>query len=169
MGTNFNFQEKSDGESLLFVFEGSIDEDVTFPTSAPGKYKNIFIDLKGVKTINSVGIREWLNWLKPIAEVSQVILMKCPKALVFQLNMVEGFLPKNGLVKSFYVPYFCEKCDKEENVLFTVGTEIVLSAAGPKINFNVKDAKLCSEAACEMEMDASEAKYFQFLKRMSQP
>lgn len=167
MSANFSFQEKTDGDSLLFVFEGQIDEDVQFPGVDTTKFKKVFIDLKGVKAINSVGIREWLNWLKPVSEQAQIILMKCPKALVFQLNMVEGFLPKNGLVKSFYVPFYCEKCDKEENVLFNVGAEVQVTPAGAKVNFNVKDAKLCAEAACEMEMDAAEAKYFQFLKRMA--
>lgn len=164
---DFKFQEKTDGENLLLVFEGVIDEDVKFPAVDTGKFKKVFIDLKGVKSINSVGIREWLNWMKPLSDKAQLVFMKTPKALVLQMNMVEGFLPKNGFVKSFYVPFYCEKCDKEENVLFSVGQEIELSPGDYKIKFDIATAKLCPEPPCEMEMDASEAKYFQFLKRVA--
>lgn len=164
---DFKVQEKSDGENLLLVFEGVIDEDVKFPAVDTGKYKKVFIDLKAVKSINSVGIREWLNWMKPLSDNAQIVFMKTPKALVLQMNMVEGFLPKSGFVKSFFVPFYCEKCDKEENVLFTIGHEIELSPAGYKVNFDIASAKLCANPPCEMEMDASEAKYFQFLKRMA--
>ncbi len=164
---DFKVHEKTDGDNLLLVFEGVIDEDVVFPAVDTGTYKKVFIDLKGVKSINSVGIREWLNWMKPLSEKAQLVFMKAPKALVLQMNMVEGFLPKTGFVKSFYVPFYCERCDKEESVLFSVGQEIELSRGAYKVKFDIASAKLCAEQACEMEMDASEAKYFQFLKRMA--
>lgn len=163
---DFRVLEKADGANLLFVFEGPIDEDVQFPPMDTSKYKVLFVDLKGVTAINSVGIREWLNWIKPLTEKVQVVLMKCPKPLVFQLNMVEGFLPKNAVVKSFFVPFYCEKCDKEENILFNVGQEVQLSPGSYKLNYDLNAMKSCKEAACELEMDATEAKYFQFLKKM---
>ena len=163
--SDFKAQQKSTPQGLTLVFEGSIDEDVKFPAIDPAIHPNVRIELQGVKTINSVGIREWLNWIRPLSEAARITLVRCPKALVFQLNMVEGFLPKSGRVESFYVPYFCEKCDKEQNVLFTVGKEASAGPAGPAVNFDLAAAKLCPEAACELEMDASEAKYFQFLKK----
>lgn len=164
---DFKVQEKTEGDNLLLMFEGVIDEDVKFPVVDTSKFKKVFIDLKAVKSINSVGIREWLNWMKPLAEQAQLVFMKTPKALVLQMNMVEGFLPKNGFVKSFFVPFYCEACDKEEHVLFNVGQEVELSPGNYKVNFDVETAKLCTTSPCKMEMDASEAKYFQFLKRMA--
>ncbi len=165
--TDFKAHEKPDGENLVLTFEGVIDEEVKFPNVDAVKFKQVQIDLKGVRSINSVGIREWLNWIRPVSTVSQVVFIKTPKALVFQMNMVEGFLPKNGVVQSFFVPFYCETCDKEENVLFTVGKEVQVQGGNYKINFDVKAANLCGKSDCDMEMDASEAKYFQFLKRMS--
>ncbi len=164
--SDFKFQEKTDGEALLLIFEGVIDEESKFPAVDTIKNKRVMIDLKGIRSINSVGIREWLNWVRPVSENAQLVFLKTPKALVFQMNMVEGFLPKNGTVKSFYVPFYCEACDKEENVLFTVGQEVQVSGGEYKITFDVKKANLCGKPNCDMEMDASEAKYFQFLKRM---
>jgi hypothetical protein len=165
--SDFKFQEKTDGEALLLIFEGVIDEESKFPAVDGNKHKRVMVDLKGIRSINSVGIREWLNWIRPLSETSQVVFLKTPKALVFQMNMVEGFLPKNGTVKSFYVPFYCEACDKEENVLFTVGQEVQVAGGNYTITYDVKKANLCGKADCEMEMDASEAKYFQFLKKMA--
>jgi ABC-type transporter Mla MlaB component len=165
--STFKFQKSVDAEGLAIALEGSIDEDVQFPPVEASKFKTVRIDLGGVKTINSVGIREWLNWIRPIGEQARVVLRRCPKALVFQLNMVEGFLPKGGFVESFEVPFFCEKCDTEKNALFTVGKEVVAGPSGPKVNFDLKAAKLCAETPCGLEIDASEAKYFQFLKKLS--
>jgi hypothetical protein len=163
--SDFKYQEKTDGESLLLIFEGVIDEESKFPPVDPAKNKRIMIDLKGIRSINSVGIREWLNWIRPLSETAQIVFLHTPKALVFQMNMVEGFLPKTATVKSFYVPFYCEACDKEENVLFTVGKEVQVTDGNYKITFDVKTANLCGKPNCEMEMDASEAKYFQFLKK----
>ena len=165
--SQFKFQQAETPTGLTLTFEGDIDEDVEFPKIDAAKYKAIRVELGLVKAINSVGIREWLNWIRPLADVSRVTLAHCPKALVFQLNMVEGFLPKGGVVDSFYVPFFCEKCDKELNVLFTVGKEVQAGAASPGLAFDLEAAGLCKENACELEMDASEAKYFQFLKKIS--
>ena len=162
----FKSEQAQQGNDLVLKFTGTIDEDVEFPAveGAPG---NIRIDLQGVKSINSVGIREWLNWIKPLSEKSKIVLENCPKPLVFQLNMVEGFLPKNGTITSFYVPYFCEKCDTEKDVLFKVGEHVTIGGGNYEVKFDVKTAKLCDCDPSEMELDATESKYFQFLKRIS--
>jgi hypothetical protein len=167
--SEFKAHETPEGDKLRLAFEGTIDEDVVFPPVDASKFKTIVLDLKNVKSINSVGIREWLNWIRPLAEKSDFVLENCPKAVVFQFNMVEGFLPPRSTVSSFYVPFYCEKCDKEDSVLFNVGKEIKAAGGKVEIAFDVKTAAICEDKAnaanCEMEMDVTEAKYFQFLKR----
>jgi hypothetical protein len=165
--SEFKVQQKTEGANLHLILNGNIDEDVQFPIIDTTGISVLLVDLKEVKAINSVGIREWLNWIRPLSEKAKIELFNCPKALVFQLNMVEGFLPKGGVVKSFFVPFFCEKCDREENILFTLGKEIEAAGGNYAVKFNIQDANLCKEPACEMAMDATEAKYFQFLKKMA--
>lgn len=164
---NFSVQQKINGKELLLSLSGAIDEDVQFPVLNLGGIEQVLFDLKDVKSINSVGIREWLNWVKPISEQSQLSLKNCPKALVFQFNMVEGFLPKGAKVQSLYVPFFCEKCDKEENILFSFGKELKVEAGALKLDYDIASFNLCKEADCELAMDVTEAKYFHFVKRMS--
>jgi hypothetical protein len=161
--SEFKSTSNENGSNVTLAFQGTIDEDVEFPSVATGKYSTITLDLKGVKAINSVGIREWLNWIRPLAESSKFVLENCPKAMVFQFNMVEGFLPPKSQVSSFFVPFYSESADQEENVLFHVGKEVTSTGGNIAINYDPKAAKL--GGVDDMEMDVTEGKYFQFLKR----
>ncbi len=161
--SEFKSTAKADGANLTLALIGTIDEDVEFPVVEGGKFQTITLDLKGVKAINSVGIREWLNWIRPLAETAQFILENCPKAMVFQFNMVEGFLPPQSRVASFYVPFYSESADQEENVLFKVGQEVTAIGGNIAINYDPKAANL--GGVDDMEMDVTEGKYFQFLRR----
>ena len=161
--SEFKSNTVEDSTNLTLQFSGTIDEDVEFPSVEPGKYHQINLDLKGIKAINSVGIREWLNWIRPLADQSKFVLENCPKAMVFQFNMVEGFLPPGSRVSSFFVPFYSESADQEENVLFQVGKEVTNDGGNISIKYDPKAAQL--GGVDDMEMDVTEGKYFQFLKR----
>ncbi len=167
--SGFKVGQSTDGSELTLTLSGTIDEDVQFPAINLTPIKQITFDLKDVKSINSVGIREWLNWIKPMSEKCQITMKNCPKTLVFQFNMVEGFLPKGSRVASLYVPFFCEKCDLEESILFNVGQEVQVKDSAVNIKFDLSKIKPCKVdvADCELTMDVTEAKYFHFLKRGS--
>lgn len=165
--SEFKSSQRVEGQNLVLSFEGTIDEDVAFPAIDLKGAQQVVLDLQGVRTINSVGIREWLNWITPLSEKTDLVLKNCPKALVFQFNMVEGFLPARAKVVSFYVPYYCEKCDKEENVLFTTGQDVVSDDGRVVVNKKVQSGCNCADGDCGLEMDVTEAKYFQFVKKQS--
>ena len=158
--SEFKSTPTENGANLRLAFAGTIDEDVEFPAIEAGKYQSITLDLSAIKAINSVGFREWLNWIRPLAEKSDFVLENCPKAMVFQFNMVEGFLPPRSKVASFFVPFYSEGEDKEANVLFTVGKEVTANGGSVSINYDPKAAGMPDD----MEMDVTESKYFQFLK-----
>ena len=82
----------------------------------------------------------------------------CPKVIVDQINMVDGFLPTNGKVKSFFVPYFNDDAGSEKNVLFRYGTEFTEGQINPP-------ASVTDDQGNAMEMDVIESKYFKFIKR----
>lgn len=165
--SEFKYTQRVEGGKLILALEGAIDEDVSFPSVDTSTHKAVELDLKSIKTINSVGIREWLNWIRPIAESAELILSNCPKALVFQFNMVEGFLPARAKVVSFYVPFFCEECDREENLLFTLGQDIVVKDGQPVVIADLGNRTKCDSGRCALEMDVTEAKYFQFVRKLA--
>ena len=163
--TEFKFLQKFEGSTLKLAFEGSIDEDAKFPLVDTSRIEKVIIDLNGIRAINSVGIREWLTWIRAFGAKAEVVFDRCPKSIVFQLNMVDGFLPPKATVSSFFVPYFCDKCGYEGSHLLSVGKDVVATAKGIVINFDAKSKAGCTQEPCEIEMDVTEAKYFQFLKR----
>ena len=146
-----------DGKTLL-NFCGQIDEDANFP-EVQDWGSEVFIDLKEVTAINSIGIRAWIMWFANL-ESTQLIFMNCPKALVMQMNMVEGFLPAQSKVESLQVPFYCEDCDEEVDVIFHVGKEIQVS--GEEVTLHFDKSSICS-GDCDPELDVSEAKFFRFL------
>ena len=101
--------------------------------------------------------REWIKWIGT-ASGAQVQYFDCPKIIVDQINMVQGFLPPQGRVESFYVPFYSDDTGSEKNVLFTFGKEY-----GDGGLTNIPEVK--DDAGQAMEMDVVEAKYFKFLKK----
>lgn len=151
----FEVKKEQSGAQVKMKLVGIIDEDVDFKEFSVSQVPDLAIDLQDLKSINSCGIREWIKWLSENAS-GKIELHNCPKVIVDQINMVEGFLPKNGKVLSFYVPYFNEENGSEKNVLFKLGTEFTDSGVNPPASVKDDDGQ-------PMEMDVIEAKYFKFI------
>ena len=152
------FQCKIDrqGSKLTLQLGGIIDEDADFAPLTLDGAQEVQIDMDGIRSINSCGIREWIKWIgtNPSAKV---VYAKCPKVIVDQMNMVDGFLPTSAKVDSFYVPYYHEDSGSEKNILFRYGVEFKEGQVQPP--GEVKD-----ESGNTMEMDIIESKYFKFIK-----
>lgn len=146
-----------EGAKLNLNIAGTIDEDADFSTIPIAGNAEIELNLQNLKSINSCGIREWIQWMGTAAG-AKITFALCPKVIVDQINMVDGFLPANGSVASFFVPYYNDDSGAEKNVLFTYGKEFTESAVNPP-----KDIK--DDEGNPMEMDVIEAKYFKFLKK----
>lgn len=144
------------GNSVKCILVGDINEDVLFDMNVFSGVSRVDIDLKNVSGINSCGIREWVKWMQA-AKATPLYFFECPKVFIDQVNMVDGFLPPNGKIMSFYVPYFCEESESEKIVLYTFGKEYDDSGLRPPRE--VKD-----DRGMMMEMDVIAAKYFKFLK-----
>lgn len=153
----FDVKMNKNGDKLAIQMSGSIDEDVDFQQYSLVGTQQIDIDMNGIQSINSCGIREWIKWIGSGAG-AQITYNNCPKVIVDQINMVDGFLPTNAKVNSFFVPYYNENLGSEKNVLFRYGQEFKEGAFTPPAE--VKD-----DAGEVMEMDVIESKYFKFIKK----
>ena len=136
---------------------GVIDEDARFEDFKIVGAPALNINMSGVKSINSCGIREWIVWIGTAGSVT-IELHECPKVIVDQINMVQGFLPPQGKVASFFVPYYSEETGSEKAVLYRFGKEF--SDKGLQGVPDVKD-----DTGQPMEIDVVEAKYFKFLQK----
>jgi hypothetical protein len=155
---SFEIQQEQQPSGLYLKFIGGIDEEAQFPElKLSGR---VTIDLSGVSAINSIGIRSWIRWFSALGDGVAIEFIYCPKALVMQMNMVEGFLPAQAKVKSLQVPFYCEECDEEKDVMFEVGKHITI--VGDQVKLNYDKATICG-GGCDPELDVSEIKYFRFL------
>jgi hypothetical protein len=155
--SKFDVKMNKAGEKLNVVMAGTIDEDADFTQLSLSGAGQIEIQMSGLKSINSCGIREWIKWMST-APAANITFNECPKVIVDQINMVDGFLPTNAKVQSFFVPYYNDDSGAEKNVLFRLGTEFTETNVAPPAE--VKD-----EDGNPMEMDVIESKYFKFIKK----
>jgi hypothetical protein len=153
----FDIKIDKAGEKYNVVLAGSIDEDVDFTQVNLAGAGQIEIEMADLKSINSCGIREWIKWLGT-APAANITFKECPKVIVDQINMVDGFLPANAKVQSFFVPYYNDEAGSEKNILFRFGTEFTENMVNPPEA--VKD-----DEGNSMEMDVIESKYFKFIKK----
>ena len=91
------FEVKKDQREgkVLLKFRGLIDEEAVFP-EVEDLGGDVFVDLEQVRAISSIGIRAWILWFTE-QETTSFTFINCPKSLVMQMNMVEGFLPSLSL------------------------------------------------------------------------
>lgn len=154
MSSNINL--KKTGDEIILELSGPIYEEFELSKEALSGSQKIIVDFEKVTAINSCGIREWIRSISN-HQNCEIIYKNCPKTIVDQINMVAGFLPQNGRVESFFVPYFSEETNEEKSVLFIFGKEF----DHDKINL---PTSIVDSQNNPMELDVFESKYFYFLK-----
>jgi anti-anti-sigma regulatory factor len=152
--------EQQDEETSLVKLTGFLDEE--------NKLKRLvekipagtaIIDLAGVERINSLGIRDWVNWMAALEQKgTRPVLVSCSPAIVAQINLVKNFTG-HGAVKSFQVPYHCRECD-EDKVIVVETSEMSSPTAPPP-------AVRCGSCERDMDVDEMPESYFAFLGQVS--
>lgn len=147
-------QDNENGVCVVH-FSGSIDEDADFSPLSDLKTTRVLFDFNKIKTINSCGIREWVNFVHAFNETAEIIYVQCPQVIIEQINMVAGFVRPGAVIESFYAPYFCSSCDAEKRIL--IKTKQVKNSEAP--------AQCCDVCKSDLEFDALEKQYFFFMQR----
>jgi anti-anti-sigma regulatory factor len=116
------------------------------------------INLAGVERINSIGARDWVNWLASLeARGIRPVLVACSPAVVAQLNRIKNFAG-NGTIKSFQVPYRCTGCDQEKLNLVNVS-----DMKAPKLK---PPECACESCGARMTVVDESGTYFAFLHQL---
>ncbi len=151
------------GGVTYLKLSGVIDEDNELfdllDRIGPG---TVVINLAEIERINSCGVRDWVNWLGRLEKKgAKVVLVECSPAIVAQINLVSNFTG-NGIVKSFYAPYFCPSCNLEKVLLIEM--EEMKAMDRPK-------APVCRCDECDgiMDFDDMEESYFAFVATAKDP
>ena len=156
--SSFKYSEEFVDDAHMIHFSGDIDEDSVFDDIKLSQKKKVILDFQNITGINSCGIREWIKLMKTVPSDSHVTCIHCQKEIIDQANMIDGFFPDNTFISSFYIPYFCESCNEQTNILATRDDE-------PN-KVPVPDQETACHNCGEMaEIDIIEKTYFKFIKK----
>ena len=139
------------GDRTVVSIRGVVDENVDLSALAPLTGR-VEVDLSGVRRFNSTGVRNWVDAIRPLGDRAQVTFVACSSAVVFQLNMISGFLGR-GRLESFFGPMRCDPCDAEVDHLF-LRTEC--EDGLPPVR--------CATCGRDLELDDDEDQYLLFLR-----
>lgn len=140
-------------------FSGEIDENADFTELRRRLAGSVVFHLADVRRINSCGVREWVNFVRDIPNVTDLTFTHCSPAIVTQLNMIYNFRGK-AKVRSFYAPYLCESCQREEEKLLDVQSQFPNGELDELPEFS------CSNCSEPMEFDDLPERYLSFLTEL---
>lgn len=144
-----------DTERTRIVIKGDITEATSFDDLLPQMVGRVDFDLSQVRYMNSLGVREWVQFLRK-ANVQGYEFHACSSSFILQASMVEGVLGR-GTVTSFFAPYHCGECDRQEEKLLQ--SAAVLAANYEPPTFNCPD---CTNE--HMILDDIPERYLAFLR-----
>ncbi len=137
-------------------FFGEIDENADFRDLLRHLEGRVVFDLSDVRRMNSMGVREWINFVGRLPNVDSLTFSRCSIAIVTQLNMIHNFRG-NATIRSFYAPYTCDGCNNEEEKLIYVIIDF------PKGDADHVPPHSCSACRAEMMLDDLPERYLSFL------
>ena len=159
----FSVTSETTEDSVLLRFSGYINEDADFEHVPVLDTKSVYLDLESVDGTNSLGLKKWILWITEAAKKNQFVLDKCPSYVVQQMSILQGFVPRGARINSIFVPYYCEGCGNEEQVLHENGSGFSTGTADSKPGYVLKEGVICKQCSQGMEPDILPESYFKFL------
>ncbi len=134
---------------------GDFDETADLRELASALWGPVAIDLGGIRRINSAGVREWIEFVRNLPDVTELRLVGCSKVSVAQLNLIDNFCGP-ARVESFWAPYCCA-CGNEREILLEARDAC---GGGP---CSLTAPPVMCECGQVMELDELPDRYFLFL------
>ena len=140
------------------VLAGAIDEtaalDELLQRATGGR---LALDLAGIAFINSLGVRDWIRMQSNATRGGiHVELRRVSEPIIHQLNMIIA-TRGTARVTSFFAPYACDACGREESLLVdAVANAALLQRLQPPV-------MKCPECGADMAFNDFPERYFSFL------
>jgi hypothetical protein len=156
----YKIQTSSSSSPTVFL-EGDITEDAKWHFESLQEdlspYTSIAFDFEKVRFINSLGVKNWVLFLRTLeAHISPISFKKCPPFIIHHINMIPSFKGQ-ARIESFYVTYLCPKCRETTRHLFFVPKDINPVTKRP-------NPPKCHKEGALLESEELEDEYFQFLE-----
>ena len=114
-------------------------------------------NFKNVSSINSCGVRAWINFLRDAEGGRKISFEECTPEVVSQINMIPNF-KGSASIKSVYAGYFCDACENHSLQLFQEGSNLPTD-----MNIDLPDV-VCKNCGEIMEMEELEEEFFGWLE-----
>jgi len=142
----------------VLVLSGAIDETSgLLDLIGRASDGNLVLDLAAVSFINSLGVRDWIRMQAAATKAGiSVELRRVSEPVVHQLNMIIA-TRGTGSVVSFYAPYACDACGREESLLVdaVANHDALTRMDAPPMP--------CPECGAQMAFNDFPERYFSFL------
>lgn len=147
----YNFHNTEAG--LIVLFSGSITENAKLPDFSAIATNQVVFDMENVDFINSLGIRKWMKWHNQLPEKTYTFI-NIPAIIIDKMRIIQDFFPKGALIKSFFVPLYCENCDLEREILYSEGTHYQVDQG-----FLQTQQHYCNQCKSPLELSLNEVNY----------
>jgi hypothetical protein len=115
-------------------------------------------DLREVQSINSCGVREWMQFMRQFISGRALVMVRCSPAIVLQLNSVHNFRGA-ARIESVVAPYVCGKCGNEEEHVLDLARDVVVDKDK---SMHVPSFR-CAECSTALEFDDVPERYLRFI------
>ena len=162
---DFEIQVRGTAKDPILKFSGDLVGNHTFPLKISKEQHSLTLELDGLSRMISIGVRQWDQWLVALRKANPnlvINLVNIPTFFVELFNVIHEFVPRPYAVKSFYVQYYCESCEKSVDVLFK------WQSASDFLK-SVKDlpAVQCDQCESSLQMDFNSDRILYFLEKSS--
>ncbi len=159
MASEMTYTIERKGEWDIVRLDGHISEASEFHFNEILSHigSKCVLNLRGAVSINSSGIRSWINFIESASNSREVVLEELMPAMTAHLNVIPIFAGK-AKVKSVYGHFVCGECKNKQLKLFEKGRNLPTPP-----NFTVETTK-CSKCGNKMEMEDFEEEYFSWVE-----
>ena len=102
---------------------GYLAENSPLPKITPASKEKaaLFVDCEHLTGINSVGTRSWILWFRDLSTqgFSKFEFESLRVPILQQSSLVNGFIPSDGSINSFYLYYWNEELSSEKEFKFS--------------------------------------------------
>ena len=161
MGSGARIDHRRIGDGWLVTIEGELNDHLDAKRLHEGLSGVVVFDLEKVTRVTSFGVREWLRGLAKI-RAKYYCFINCRPAIVSQFNMIVGFGGVGELI-SLFLPYTCDECDREFEILADLRREYVNVVGGEPRR------QVCVNCGAAAEFDDLPDHYFSHVKSSRPP
>jgi anti-anti-sigma regulatory factor len=156
-------QAKSVGEDIVVTLSGQLGEDTEFPKLNTRLSQRVILECDKISHLSSFAGQSWSNWMHKFDSRQQFVFRGVPPRVVDIFNLIEGFLPLEATIESFFVPYECETCGNEEDFLVKRGKDYLEAMNGEPAKLLFPTEINCQKCKNAMRLGVWKEKFLRFL------